>query len=117
MSNSSHMACHDYYKRLSSVPNTQKVEAVTKEVSYRKTDDGRKFKQNINDKDYLAHGTGIPRRNAPAKTHIKDEDKIFQCEHAGLFSPIQLSSRAANEAEAVHLLDKTKINAYILLVS
>ena len=35
------------------------------------------------DKDYLAHGTGIPRRNAPAKTHIKEEDKVFQCEHSG----------------------------------
>ena len=23
------------------------------------------------DGDYLAHGTGIPRRNAPPKTHIK----------------------------------------------
>ena len=35
------------------------------------------------EKDYLAHGTGIPRRNAPAKTHIKEEDKIFHCQHPG----------------------------------
>jgi krueppel-like factor 15 len=35
------------------------------------------------DSDYLAHGTGIPRRNAPAKTHIREEDKVFMCEAAG----------------------------------
>merc|ERR550517_26754 len=35
------------------------------------------------DSDYLAHGTGIPRRNAPAKTHIKEEDKVFMCEAPG----------------------------------
>ncbi|XP_059091360.1 Krueppel-like factor 15 [Tigriopus californicus] len=35
------------------------------------------------DKDYLAHGTGIPRKNSPPKTHIRDDDKIFPCEHPG----------------------------------
>ena len=35
------------------------------------------------DKDYLAHGTGIPRKNSPPKTHIKDDDKIFPCEFPG----------------------------------
>jgi len=82
---SSHIACHDYYKRLSSATNNLKFDLASKEdiTGQEKTEGGRRIKHNINDKDYLAHGTGIPRRNAPAKTHIKDEDKIFQCEHAG----------------------------------
>ena len=86
----SHMACHDYTQRIKTntiatenhpqkvcpVENTQLARTESQSSS-------SKRKLNINDKDYLAHGTGIPRRNAPAKTHIKDEDKIFQCQHSG----------------------------------
>lgn len=41
---------------------------------------GRRSKCSIEDPDYLAHGTGIPRKNSPPKTHIKDDDKIFPCQ-------------------------------------
>lgn len=40
----------------------------------------RKAKASLDDPDYLAHGTGIPRKNSPPKTHIKDDDKIFPCQ-------------------------------------
>uniref|UniRef100_A0A0K2THK1 C2H2-type domain-containing protein n=1 Tax=Lepeophtheirus salmonis TaxID=72036 RepID=A0A0K2THK1_LEPSM len=40
-------------------------------------------KINNEDKDYLAHGTGIPRKNSPPKTHIREEEKIFPCLHLG----------------------------------
>lgn len=39
----------------------------------------RVTKVDNDDKNYLAHGTGIPRKNSPPKTHINDEDKIFPC--------------------------------------
>ena len=82
---SSHMACHDYTQRVNTniaIENhQQKLCLDTTKLHIESS--GSKRKQNINDKDYLAHGTGIPRRNAPAKTHIKDEDKIFQCQHSG----------------------------------
>ena len=34
-------------------------------------------------KTTLLIAPGIPRRNAPAKTNNKEEDKIFSCEHPG----------------------------------
>jgi len=40
----------------------------------------RRSKASIEDPEYLAHGTGIPRKNSPPKTHIKDDDKIFPCQ-------------------------------------
>lgn len=57
------------YARLSS-GNTAKIRT-----------SNRKAKQSIEDPDYLAHGTGIPRKNSPPKTHIKDDDKIFPCHY------------------------------------
>ena len=86
---SSHMACHDYFKRVHHKQTFNNNQHLVRSSSVTEIQDnteaaaGLKKKQNINDKDYLAHGTGIPRRNAPAKTHIKDEDKIFQCQHQG----------------------------------
>ena len=86
----SHMDCHDYIKRInfnsaatirpSAVQTTHSsIQSSGPQASF----PGEKKKQSLDDKDYLAHGTGIPRRNAPAKTHIRDEDKVFQCEEAG----------------------------------
>ena len=97
----SHMECHDYIKRINYVCSSlgpaparhhhtatapQQQPAAATAVKTAEPSSGARRKPGsggLSDKDYLAHGTGIPRRNAPAKTHIKDEDKIFQCEHAG----------------------------------
>ena len=83
---SHHMDCHDYIKRVGASKRSYSESQQTSEGDSAKKqgeNNSKKGKVNINDKDYLAHGTGIPRRNAPAKTHIKDEDKIYQCEHQG----------------------------------
>ena len=97
----SHMECHDYIKRINYVcsslgpapahhhntaATSPQQPAAATAVKTAEPSSGARRKPGsggLSDKDYLAHGTGIPRRNAPAKTHIKDEDKIFQCEHAG----------------------------------
>ena len=86
----SHMACHDYTQRVKTNtiiatenPQQKLCPPVENTQLGSESTSSSKRKLNINDKDYLAHGTGIPRRNAPAKTHIKDEDKIFQCQHSG----------------------------------
>jgi len=63
------MACHDYTPNIGG-------QSPAKSSNYRRR--GTSL-----DGDYLAHGTGIPRRNAPPKTHIKEEDKIFPCEYPG----------------------------------
>merc|ERR1712008_510768 len=71
---SAHMACHDYTPRLHYLSPPQHPaypQAPTRP------------RPRPSDSDYLAHGTGIPRRNAPAKTHIKEEDKVFMCEAPG----------------------------------
>ena len=90
----SHMACHDYTPRLHyleppSLPgggpqhhghggqhhhHIPALEPLPTQHQKR---------PRLPDSDYLAHGTGIPRRNAPAKTHIKEEDKVFMCEAPG----------------------------------
>ena len=89
----SHMACHDYTPRLHyleppSLPgggqhggqqhhhhhHIPALEPIPAQPQKR---------ARLPDSDYLAHGTGIPRRNAPAKTHIKEEDKVFMCEAPG----------------------------------
>jgi len=65
----SHMACHDYTRQSGSTFwHTREAACLT---------------DCTNDKDYLAHGTGMPRRNTPAKREVKEEDKIFLCEHPG----------------------------------
>ena len=88
----SHMACHDYTQRVNTnntnntaiaIENHQQKLCLAESNKLHSGTNTNKRKLNINDKDYLAHGTGIPRRNAPAKTHIKDEDKIFLCQHSG----------------------------------
>ena len=83
----SHMACHDYTQRVKTntiaTENPQQKLCPVENIPLATESTSSKRKLNINDADYLAHGTGIPRRNAPAKTHIKDEDKIFQCQHSG----------------------------------
>ena len=84
----SHMACHDYTQRIKTnttiaTENHQQKVCPVENNPLATDSTSSKRKLNINDKDYLAHGTGIPRRNAPAKTHIKDEDKIFLCQHSG----------------------------------
>jgi len=90
MSSNSHMACHDYIKRINFASNINTSNQSHPDTSSKMPNvsspmkiEGKRKPNTVNDKDYLAHGTGIPRRNAPAKTHIKDEDKIFQCEHKG----------------------------------
>ena len=90
----SHMACHDYIKRINfnnatsirsppSQPPHPSIPSQGPPVHIPSLPSADKKKQSLDDKDYLAHGTGIPRRNAPAKTHIRDEDKVFQCEEPG----------------------------------
>jgi len=69
---SAHMACHDY---------TPRVHYLTPSFHPSSNPHPTPSKRSRGiDSDYLAHGTGIPRRNAPAKTHIKEEDKVFMCE-------------------------------------
>ena len=87
---SSHMDCHDYIKRINFTSSTpvrpppvQPPHSSIQSPGPQPSFPSDKKKQSLDDKDYLAHGTGIPRRNAPAKTHIRDEDKVFQCEEAG----------------------------------
>ena len=81
---SSHMACHDYTLQLASTNSHISADNKMSQIQLSDSNDQPpKSKANQNGKDYLAHGTGIPRRNAPAKTHIKEEDKIFLCEHPG----------------------------------
>jgi len=82
---SSHMACHDYTPRVNYMYNyiSSNKTVILNKVTTPSAPQNSRRKTNPNDKDYLAHGTGIPRRNAPAKTHIKEEDKIFLCEHPG----------------------------------
>lgn len=81
----SHMACHDYTPCVSYMYNyiSSNKTVILNKVTTTMAQQHPRRKPNQNDKDYLAHGTGIPRRNAPAKTHIKEEDKIFLCEHPG----------------------------------
>eukprot|EP00092_Neocalanus_flemingeri_P008450 GFUD01009106.1.p1 GENE.GFUD01009106.1~~GFUD01009106.1.p1 ORF type:complete len:466 (-),score=102.99 GFUD01009106.1:108-1505(-) len=83
---SSHLACHDYTPRVNymySYVSSNKAVILNKITAPSSSSQSHRRKANPNDKDYLAHGTGIPRRNAPAKTHIKEEDKIFLCEQPG----------------------------------
>jgi len=82
---SSHMACHDYTPRVNYMYNyiSSNKTVILNKITASSPQQPPRRKANPNDKDYLAHGTGIPRRNAPAKTHIKEEDKIFLCEHPG----------------------------------
>jgi len=82
---SSHMACHDYTPRVNYMYNyiSSNKTVILNKITTPSQPQPPRRKANPNDKDYLAHGTGIPRRNAPAKTHIKEEDKIFLCEHPG----------------------------------
>jgi len=81
----SHMACHDYTPRINYTYNyiSSNKTVILNKITTSAQQQPPRRKANPNDKDYLAHGTGIPRRNAPAKTHIKEEDKIFLCEHPG----------------------------------
>ena len=82
---SSHMACHDYTPRVNYMYNyiSSNKTVILNKITTSAAHQPPRRKANPNDKDYLAHGTGIPRRNAPAKTHIKEEDKVFLCEHPG----------------------------------
>ena len=70
---SAHMACHDY------TPRTHHLGPAHHPAHPQPP----RPRPRPSDSDYLAHGTGIPRRNAPAKTHIKEEDKVFMCEAPG----------------------------------
>eukprot|EP00092_Neocalanus_flemingeri_P028439 GFUD01030881.1.p1 GENE.GFUD01030881.1~~GFUD01030881.1.p1 ORF type:complete len:330 (+),score=83.67 GFUD01030881.1:64-1053(+) len=79
---SSHLACHDYTLRVYSYISSDQALILNK-TTHPADSQSHRRKACPNDKDYLAHGTGIPRRNAPAKTHIKEEDKIFLCEQPG----------------------------------
>ena len=89
----SHMACHDYTPRLHYLEPPSSGGApqqghgghphhhlLTQEQV---PPPHQQKRPRLPDSDYLAHGTGIPRRNAPAKTHIKEEDKVFMCEAPG----------------------------------
>ena len=80
---SNHMACHDYtlrsaYKHKHRHISGGKVSRVELVIS-----EDQSLSRKLDDRDYLAHGTGIPRKNAPAKTRIKEEDKVFLCEYPG----------------------------------
>ena len=102
------MACHDYSRRTvfkreadstttpssSSSSSSEEVPVKARkrkrklQQSNRKTGNKRAQSRRQNragneDQDYLAHGTGIPRKNSPPKTHIKEDDKIFPCEFPG----------------------------------
>lgn len=106
VAHAAHMACHDYTNKVHYVAtctnnansnNAPVVVRPQRQIIYPPKKYGRppsnpnkshssskrKSKQSIEDPDYLAHGTGIPRKNSPPKTHIKDEDKIFPCEFPG----------------------------------
>jgi len=45
----------------------------------------RRRSQMCQDEDYLAHGTGIPRKNSPPKTHLLDRQsgRVFTCPYPG----------------------------------
>ena len=92
------MACHDYTRRVvfkseadsttnSTTPlrrgkRRQKLKKSPTPISRTRTKT-KSHRAGNEDKDYLAHGTGIPRKNSPPKTHIKEDDKIFPCEFPG----------------------------------
>ena len=93
-SSASHMACHDYTPRLhyletpsSSLPGGPGPQHHSQHHHHipalEPLPAQHQKRPRLPDSDYLAHGTGIPRRNAPAKTHIKEEDKVFMCEAPG----------------------------------
>ena len=93
----SHMACHDYTPRLHyleppSLPGGGGAQNHGGQHHHQQhhhmptlepVPAQHQKRPRLPDSDYLAHGTGIPRRNAPAKTHIKEEDKVFMCEAPG----------------------------------
>ena len=88
----SHMACHDYTPRLHYLEPPSSGGAPQQGhgghphhhlLTPEPVPPHQQKRPRLPDSDYLAHGTGIPRRNAPAKTHIKEEDKVFMCEAPG----------------------------------